>query len=201
MPQAEVDALREQLAALRHELDDLRRQLSTGLEETGVRDPLTGCFDRRYLERMRGELELKDAHWVCLRFDLTDLEAVVDSQRRDQADRVLRAFAHFLSRNHRSEDILVRLGADRFALLVRARIEEEGRAIAQRIVEAAARDSPAAFSLGTAVRRAGESLSDLLSRADHVLHASKGRNLTPMRRRPIAGHDGKPGPGFGGTRG
>ena len=57
-------------------------------------------------------------------------------------------------------------------------------------MEAAAQDSPAAFSLGTAFRLPGERVSGLLSRADQVLYASKGRSLTPKRRRPApAGGD------------
>jgi len=72
---------------------------------------------------------------------------------------------------------------DEFALFVHATTEDEGRAVAERVVAAAGRDSPAAFSLGTAFRRPGERVSGLLTRADQVLYASKGRSLRPKRRR------------------
>jgi diguanylate cyclase (GGDEF)-like protein len=160
-----------------------RKELEEKLEEMSVRDPLTGCFNRRYLEKRKAELEQTTAHWVCLLFDLTDFKGINDTYGHDEGDRVLRAFAHFLSRQHRSDDILVRLGGDEFALFVRAPSEDEARAITDRVVEVAKRDSPAAFGLGTAFRREGEEVSSLLSRADRGLYASKGRSLQPMRRR------------------
>lgn len=162
----------------------VRKELEARLEEASVRDPLTGCFNRRYLDRRRAELEDTRAHWACLLFDLTDFKSINDTYGHDEGDRVLQAFAHFLSRHHRSEDILVRLGGDEFSLFIRADAEEEARAIAQRVVEAAAQNSPAAFSVGTAFQQPGERVSVLLSRADQVLYASKGRSLTPKRRRP-----------------
>jgi diguanylate cyclase (GGDEF)-like protein/PAS domain S-box-containing protein len=161
-----------------------RKELEARLEEMSVRDPLTGCFNRRYLDRRRAELERPTASWVCLLFDLTDFKRVNDTYGHEEGDRVLQSFAHFLSRHHRSDDVLLRLGGDEFALFVRAHGEEEGRGISKRIVEAAARDSPAAFSLGTAFRRPGERVPDVLARADQVLYASKGRSLRPKRRRP-----------------
>ncbi len=161
-----------------------RKELEARLEEASVRDPLTGCYNRRYLDRKRAELEEPSTHWACLLFDLTDFKAVNDTYGHDEGDRVLQAFAHFLSRHHRSEDILVRLGGDEFALFIRAEAEQEGRLIAKRVMEAAAQNSPAAFSLGTAHARPGERVSSLLSRADEVLYASKGQSLRPKRRRP-----------------
>jgi diguanylate cyclase (GGDEF)-like protein/PAS domain S-box-containing protein len=160
-----------------------RKQLEAQLEETSLRDPLTGCFNRRYLDRRRAELERPTSHWVCLLFDLTGFKAVNDTYGHEEGDRVLQAFAHFLSRHHRSEDVLVRLGGDEFALFVRAHSEDEGRVISKRVVDAAARDSPAAFSLGTAFRRPGEGVGEALARADQVLYASRGRSLRPRRQR------------------
>jgi diguanylate cyclase (GGDEF)-like protein/PAS domain S-box-containing protein len=167
-----------------------RKEMEARLEETSVRDPLTGCYNRRYLERRRAELEAASAHWVCLLFDLTDFKKVNDTYGHDEGDRVLQAFAHFLSRHHRSEDILVRLGGDEFALFIRASSEDECHAISQRVVEGATRDSPAAFSLGSALKRPGENISALLTRADHVLYASKGRSLRSQRRVADAGEAG-----------
>jgi diguanylate cyclase (GGDEF)-like protein/PAS domain S-box-containing protein len=172
-----------------------RKELEARLEEASVRDPLTGCFNRRYLDRRRAELEEPSAHWACLLFDLTDFKSVNDTYGHEEGDRVLQAFAHFLSRQHRSDDILVRLGGDEFAFFIRAHSNEEGRAISKRVVEAAARDSPAAFSLGTAFRQPGERVSAMLSRADQVLYASKGLSLRRKRRRPEPGHGHEPGPG------
>jgi diguanylate cyclase (GGDEF)-like protein/PAS domain S-box-containing protein len=178
-----------------------RKEMEARLDEASVRDPLTGCYNRRYLDRKRAELEAPAAHWACLLFDLTDFKAINDSYGHDEGDRVLQAFAHFLARHHRSEDILVRLGGDEFALFIRAESEAEGQAIAKRVVDAAARDSPAAFSLGTAVKRPDDKVSSLLTRADQVLYASKGRSLRPRRRSPGGAGGGTPGEADAGAAG
>lgn len=159
-----------------------RKEMEARLEEMSVRDPLTGCFNRRYIDQRRAELEQEGANWACLLFDLTGFKAINDTYGHAEGDRVLVAFAHFLLRLHRSDDILVRLGGDEFALFVRTLVEDEGRAVADRVIEAAQRDSPAAFNFGIAVRMAGEDVSRVLSRADQVMYEAKGRSLRSTRR-------------------
>jgi diguanylate cyclase (GGDEF)-like protein/PAS domain S-box-containing protein len=159
-----------------------RKALEAQLEEMSVRDALTGCFNRRFLDKRRGELEHADAHWACLLFDLTGFKEINDTYGHDEGDRVLRAFAHFLLRLHRSEDIVVRLGGDEFALFIRTAVPDESRPVIERIIAAAQRDSPAAFNFGVAVRAKGEGVSAVLSRADQEMYAAKGRSLRSTRR-------------------
>jgi diguanylate cyclase (GGDEF)-like protein/PAS domain S-box-containing protein len=159
-----------------------RKELEIQLEEMSVRDPLTGCFNRRYIEKRREDLEQEEAHWACLLFDLTGFKEINDTWGHDEGDRVLRAFAHFLLRLHRSEDILVRLGGDEFALFIRTIVQDEGRAVIDRVIAAAQRDSPAAFNFGVAIRQPDESVAAVLSRADQEMYAAKGRSLRSTRR-------------------
>jgi len=158
-----------------------RKELETRLEEMSVRDPLTGSFNRRYIDQRREDLERPGEEWACLLFDLTGFKAINDTYGHEEGDRVLKAFALFLLRLHRSEDMLVRLGGDEFALFVRAAMADEGRAVVDRVIEAAQRDSPAAFNFGVAVRAPGETVSSVLSRADRVMYAAKGRSLVSTR--------------------
>ena len=109
-----------------------RKEMEARLEELSFRDPLTGCFNRRYLDKRRAELEQEAAHWACLLFDLTGFKVINDTYGHEEGDRVLQAFAHFLLRLHRSGDILVRLGGDEFALFIRTASDQEGRAIVDR---------------------------------------------------------------------
>ncbi|MEO8358784.1 MAG: sensor domain-containing diguanylate cyclase [Vicinamibacteria bacterium] len=160
----------------------IRKQLEAKLEEMSYRDPLTGCFNRRYLDKRRAELEQDGAHWACLVFDLTGFKAINDTYGHKEGDRVLQAFAYFLVRLHRSEDILVRLGGDEFALFVKTPAHSEGPQIADRVIEAAQVDSPAAFNFGVALRLPGEDVPAALARADQVMYAAKGRSLLSTRR-------------------
>jgi diguanylate cyclase (GGDEF)-like protein/PAS domain S-box-containing protein len=159
-----------------------RKEMEARLEELSFRDPLTGCFNRRYLDKRRGELEQDAEHLACLLFDLTGFKKINDTYGHEEGDRVLQAFAHFLLRLHRSEDVLVRLGGDEFALLIRTPTDTEGRAVADRLVEAAKNESPAACNFGVALRLPGETLADVLARADQVMYAAKGRSLRSTRR-------------------
>jgi len=64
-----------------------RKELERRLEELSVRDPLTGCYNRRYLERMRPELERPTAHWGVLIMDLDNFKAVNDTYGHEEGDR------------------------------------------------------------------------------------------------------------------
>lgn len=159
-----------------------RKESEARLEELSLRDPLTGCFNRRHLDRRRIELEQDAAPLACLLFDLTGFKKINDTYGHEEGDRVLQSFAHFLLRLHRSEDILVRLGGDEFAMFIRTATESEGRAVADRVIEAAKRDSPAACNFGVALRLPGEDLAGVMARADQVMYAAKGRSLRSTRR-------------------
>ncbi len=158
-----------------------RKELERRLEEMSCRDPLTGCYNRRHLDARRPELERPTARWACLVFDLDDFKAINDSYGHEEGDRVLRSFAHFISRNHRPDDILVRLGGDEFGLIVRADSEAEVEVVSKRVLDAAVQDSPASFSMGVAFRRPGEGVQETLDRADRTMYAAKGRRSRSSR--------------------
>ena len=157
----------------------LRKELETKLAELSVRDPLTGCYNRRFLETMEGRLARPTARWGCLVLDLDNFKAVNDAYGHEEGDRVLQGVAHFVGRQGRAEDVLVRLGGDEFAMIVHASSREELDSIAQRLLDVSPQESPAAFSLGVAYRRPGENLDQVLARADRAMYVAKGRGVTP----------------------
>ncbi|HEY6553710.1 MAG TPA: GGDEF domain-containing protein, partial [Vicinamibacteria bacterium] len=115
------------------------------------------------------------ARWACLVFDLDDFKTINDTYGHEEGDRVLRGFAHFVGRQHRPDDVLVRTGGDEFALVVRADSESEVDGVSQRLLQAAELDSPAGFSMGIAFRRTGEGLDAALGRADRTMYAARGK--------------------------
>lgn len=160
-----------------------RKELERRLEELSVRDPLTGCYNRRYLERMRPELERPTARWGVLVMDLDNFKVVNDTYGHEEGDRVLQGVAHFVQRHGRAEDVFVRLGGDEFAMIVQAASEEELDSIAQRMQDVSPYESPAAFSIGVAYRQPGEGIEEVIARADRAMYAAKGKGVQPPTRR------------------
>ncbi|REJ84582.1 MAG: GGDEF domain-containing protein [Acidobacteria bacterium] len=157
------------------------------LAELSVRDPLTGAYNRRFLQRLEEQLERPTATWGCLLLDLDDFKTVNDRFGHDEGDRVLQGVAHFVRRQGRADDNLVRLGGDEFALFMEVKTEEELHLAADRLERVAKEESPCPFSVGRAYRRPGESLKTVLQRADAEMYRQKRRRGSgkTLRMRPI----------------
>ncbi len=146
-----------------------RKRLERQLVETGLRDPLTGCFNRRYLKHFEGSWSGRG--WGCIVLDIDHFKAYNDQYGHDRGDQVLVRMARFLVGICRSEDAVVRLGGDEFMILL-AGMRGVGTArVARRLAGAARRRGPVPFSLGAAARWRGERLEATMARADRRLIA------------------------------
>jgi diguanylate cyclase (GGDEF)-like protein/PAS domain S-box-containing protein len=147
-----------------------RKELEIQLREQSVRDALTGCYNRRYLlalgDRMTDE---KVAQWGCIYIDIDHFKAYNDLHGHKKGDRVLVQMSRFLMRQVRAEEPVVRLGGDEFLIVLMGENAARTEHIASRLQRAAARGSPVAFSLGWAVRQAGERFERTVDRADQDL--------------------------------
>jgi len=152
------------------------------LAELSIRDPLTGCYNQRYVESQRDELERPSHFWGCLILDLDGLKKINEQFGQAEGDRVLQRFAHFVIRHKRAEDVLVRLGGDEFALLVEVRTPENMKIIAQRLLDHGPQQAPLAFGLGHSYRKPGETVVRVLARAKEDLLATRGRDEERERR-------------------
>lgn len=159
-----------------------RKSWQEQLAELSVRDPLTGCYNQRYVENQRHELERPSRFWGCLILDLEGLKTVNEQFGQEEGDRVLQRFAHFVIRHKRAEDVLVRLGGDEFALLVEVRTPDDMKIIAQRLLDHGPQQAPLAFAVGFAYRQPGETVEQILTRANKDLHAARGPGDRPERR-------------------
>ncbi|HOX70778.1 MAG TPA: PAS domain S-box protein [Dokdonella sp.] len=138
------------------------------LRELSVRDPLTGCFNRRFLD----EIETgPDAQSLlgCIAIDLDRFKLINDTYGHQRGDEVLKGMGLFLNRHIREGDAVVRTGGDEFLILLR----NAGKSATCRVVEAleaARNEAPIAFTLGHAIRKPPMSLDEALAAADRCLY-------------------------------
>ncbi len=147
-----------------------RVQLEHQLRELSMRDPLTGCFNRRHLAELERRMSADpDATWGCIFIDVDHFKQFNDRYGHLQGDDVLVKMSRFLIRQVRAEEAVVRVGGDEFLVVLEGADEHRTESVARRLQLAALRTAPAAFSLGWATRIPGESLEKTVNRADQQL--------------------------------
>ncbi len=146
-----------------------RVMLERSLRESSIRDPLTGCFNRRYLATVEADAARA---WGCITIDLDHFKQVNDTYGHQRGDEVLQKMAHFLARHAGQDGAVVRLGGDEFLVLLRD--AEAGRTaeVMQRI-ESDRANAPIAFTAGAAAFGHGISLDQALADADRHLYARR----------------------------
>lgn len=164
-----------------------RKRLERRLLEMGMRDPLTGAFNRRYLGAF--EAAGRGRSWACIVLDVDDFKGYNDRYGHERGDQVLVRMARFLGSLCRAEDAVVRLGGDEFVVLF-AGVGSGGiDRLAHRLRQRARRSGPVPFSMGWAARWRGEPLERTIARADERLvgvrvdaHAFRGDQRRARRR-------------------
>ncbi|MBI2760613.1 MAG: sensor domain-containing diguanylate cyclase [Chloroflexi bacterium] len=160
-----------------------RKELEGRLREQSHRDPLTGCYNRRYLEQLAQRIDTTDQQWGCIVIDVDYFKAYNDQYGHQVGDETLIRLSRFLLRHTRAGDAVVRMGGDEFLVMLPGADLEEVRLIADRLGAAAMSQSPAPFSLGSAARRHRETIKDLVGRADRRLLAVRVQERTADPRR------------------
>ncbi|HEX5305818.1 MAG TPA: diguanylate cyclase [Dyella sp.] len=146
-----------------------RVALERSLRESAIRDPLTGCFNRRYLAQVEADAERS---WGCITIDLDHFKEVNDTFGHQRGDEVLQETARFLARHAGDDGAVVRLGGDEFLVLLRD--AEAGRTAEVMLrIERDRASAPIAFTLGAATIGRGISLDEALAEADRNLYARR----------------------------
>jgi diguanylate cyclase (GGDEF)-like protein/PAS domain S-box-containing protein len=149
-----------------------RVELEHQLRELSVRDPLTGCYNRRFLVELERRLqESAEGQWGCIFIDIDFFKQFNDRYGHQKGDEVLMKMSRFLIRQVRAEEAVVRLGGDEFLIVLAGADAARTENVARRLQLAALRTAPAAFSLGWAHRENDESFERTVNRADQQLLA------------------------------
>ncbi len=118
-------------------------RLREALRSQSIRDPLTGIFNRRYLEETL-EREIRRAVRAeqslgILMLDLDHFKKFNDTYGHEAGDTVLRETAAFLTRSVRGEDVVCRFGGEEFVVILPLASLEATQARAERIRSRASR--------------------------------------------------------------
>jgi len=124
----DVNALRLTELELRDANEKLTAQLATihtlqdGLREQALRDPLTGLYNRRYLEETFGRELARAARertpLSLVMIDLDNFKRLNDEHGHAAGDQVLRWFGDLLRARLRPGDIACRYGGEEFIVLM-----------------------------------------------------------------------------------
>ncbi len=158
-----------------------RKAMEEELRQQSMRDPLTGCFNRRYLADMDTVLSPSETPWGTLFIDIDHFKTYNDTHGHQMGDNTLIRMSRFLMRQVRAEEPVIRVGGDEFVILLRGASEAQTMMVAQRMQAAALRTAPVPFSLGWASRQPAENLMNTVHRADQNLLAVRVIERTPTR--------------------
>jgi two-component system cell cycle response regulator len=172
--------------------DRLRDNLMQSME-LAIIDPLTGLYNRRYMESHAGALVARandrDKPLSLLILDIDHFKSVNDSYGHEAGDEVLREFASRLRSCVRGVDLACRLGGEEFVVVmpdtdlgIASRVAERiRRRIAGELfsIDRGARSIEVTISVGlSSLNGAGDTPALILKRADEALYRAKnsGRN-------------------------
>ncbi|PWR23431.1 PleD family two-component system response regulator [Zavarzinia compransoris] len=171
----------------RKSYQDRLRQTMQMTVQLALVDPLTGLYNRRYLDSHMTAHdragEGRDAGTLAvMMLDIDHFKSINDRFGHAAGDAVLRQFAHRIRMNVRGIDLAARYGGEEFIIILPQTSADEARMIAERLVRVTAnepfqigdgRELSVTVSIGVAVRALGEAAEQAVGRADAALYRSK----------------------------
>jgi len=157
------------------------------LRDTAITDELTGLFNRRgfltLAEKQLGAAVRADHDVFLVYADLDDMKVINDTMGHSYGDFALTTTAALLRETFRQADIVARQGGDEFAILATCkRGTESETAIFSRLANAVALENQGgelpfvlAVSAGIVRMEEGETLEQLMIRADNRMYENKRR--------------------------
>jgi diguanylate cyclase (GGDEF)-like protein len=171
-------------------IEQLEQELSF-LKESFLRDQLTGLWNRQGLEKFFAEVVMpnifEEDYLLCY-FDLNKFKAINDHYGHRIGDKILIAFAKFLTNNFKPKDFCCRLHGDEFCVVVVGVTIDKFLPFAQKLYEEGFITKlpdgrrRLEFSIGLTNVIASDNLEKALERADFSMYWCKEKGeLKPVR--------------------
>ena len=113
------------------------RQLMQSLKNTAMRDPMTGLYNRRfiedYIESLTAGIVRQQSFMGVLMLDVDFFKKVNDEYGHDVGDEIIRGLADIIKKTVRTSDLAIRYGGEEFMLLLPNTEEKGTRELAERI--------------------------------------------------------------------
>lgn len=185
--------------------DKLRNSVRDGLH-AAVTDPLTGLYNRRYVEphlrRMAEQARLSQCEFAVMMLDIDHFKAINDRYGHAAGDKVLIEIACRLRDNMRAIDLVARMGGEEFMVAMPCTNETQGQIAADRLrrlisdtpfsIDADLPRLPVTMSVGVAVGGLTKlnplEIDSMCNQADRALYQAKsaGRDTVAMSSQPAA---------------
>ncbi len=194
--QDSMQSLKSELLSSRQQVERLHQDLQAARGEALI-DPLTGIPNRRGFEakakKILAELAAPDKGACMLMLDIDYFKKINDTYGHLFGDKVICGIAKTLKSKVRGQDSVARLGGEEFGILLSETDTSGALVVAEQIRQSIERSKiqransrepigGITISIGVAAHAKGDSLEDLLDRADKALYTSKGqgRNRTTL---------------------
>jgi diguanylate cyclase (GGDEF)-like protein len=162
-------------------------KLREALREQSIRDPLTGLYNRRYMEEaLKQQLSrlTRQLHPLgIIMIDIDHFKDFNDTYGHAAGDALLRELGQFLQRHIRGEDIACRYGGEEFTLIMpdallevaQQRAEQLRQKASQlRVQDAGQSHATITLSVGVAIYpQHGRTIETVLRAADDALYRAK----------------------------
>ncbi len=181
---------------MRQKIQEELAQANRKLRELSVRDPLTGLFNRRYMEEtLAREFAKSERDGVCcgvVMLDVDFFKKFNDTHGHEAGDLVLSSLAAAMTGHVRSADVVCRYGGEEFIIILPAigremavaRAEELRRLVEEEMrVEWRGERLAVTVSIGVALfPDHGATADEVIAAADEALYRSKqgGRNRVTL---------------------
>ena len=153
-------------------------------------DPLTGIYNRRYLELYMEKIiplyEEKEQTMTLIMFDIDHFKKINDTHGHHAGDMVLQKMVRVIKRAIRHNDVFVRIGGEEFVILLPNCSLEHGIKFAERIRKTVENTKFiykgirifVTVSIGVTEYKGGQDLEEFFEKADQALYQAKetGRN-------------------------
>jgi diguanylate cyclase (GGDEF)-like protein/PAS domain S-box-containing protein len=207
MVMRDITKIKQIEAALRESNENLLQKLSeieslqARLKEQAIRDPLTGLYNRRFLEeslqRELAQAKRSGSSLSIAMIDLDHFKTINDSYGHATGDRLLSRLGQLLLTDTRSGDVACRFGGEEFVLVMPGvppeiaakRLDQLREAFASLKFSHGSGEFSMSFSAGIAsFPRHGSDYGTLINAADRALYTAKasGRNIV-ITSSPVSG--------------